>query len=231
MAIIKYGVLVTGIRGKLGGAIFSANGSSSYVRPWYKSSNPRSLAQSEHRGRMGLMPSSWRAITQGERDDWDTFAALPAQQRTNSLGETYYCSGFNWFCIVNVRLLYAGQAIRDVFPAKARPAAPTITGFDFNDVAGVPQAEVTYGAGEFAATETIVVAAAYIPGGGRSVQYGTYPVLAAEPNPGASPFDFATEFVAQFGTPQAGARAFVRVYKQTDDGLRSSAWSDFQDYA
>lgn len=230
MAIVKFGVLVTGVRGKLGGAVFSANGTSTYVRQWYKSANPRSEKQSTHRGRFGIMPAYWRAITDGERDDWDTFAADPAQQRTNSLGETYYCSGFNWFCIINTRLLYAGQAERDVFPVKARPAAPTITGFDFEEVVGVPKIEVTYGVGEFAADETIIVAAAYVPGGGRSVQYGTYPVFGAEPNPGASPYDFAKAFTEKFGKPQIGARAFARVYKQTDDGMRSSAWSAFQDY-
>lgn len=231
MAIVKYGVLVTGIRGKLGGAVFSANGSSCYVRSWYKAPNPRTEDQSQQRGRFGILPSSWRDLTDAERQDWDTFAGLPAQSKTNSLGETYYCSGWNWFVIVNSRLQHAGQNIRDVFPAKARPAAPTITAFVFQDNAGSPQIEVTYGAGEFTAAETIVVAAASVPGAGRQVQYGSYPVLAAEPNPGASPFDFATEFTTQFGTPQTGARAFVRVYKQTDDGLRSSPWTDFQDYA
>jgi len=231
MAIVQFGVLITGIRGKLAGAVFSANATGPYVRDWYKSSNPRTSSQSTNRGVFSSLPNLWRGLTDAQRDDWDTWAALPAQAKVNSLGDTYYCSGWNWFATINQRLLSASQSTRLTYPTNARPAAPTITGFTFVDNAGTPQIEVTWAGAEFLATESIVITAASNPGAGHTVQYGFFPVMKVTLNPGASPEDFSTQFVAKFGTPVTGARAFVQVYKQCTQGLRSTAWTDFQDYA
>jgi len=230
MAIVKYGVLVTGIRGKLQGSVFSANHSANYVRPWYRSANPRTSAQSKNRGLFGQLPFGWRGLTDAQRADWDTWAALPAQAKINALGETYYCSGWNWYATINQRLTYAGEAFRDTYPTDARPAAPTITAFTFTESGGSPQARITWAGAEFAVTEAIIIAASANPGAGRQVQYGSYPVLKAVYDPGASPEDFSAEYVARFGTPQEGSRGFVRVYKQSEQGLRSAPWSTFTDY-
>ncbi len=75
------------------------------------------------------MPQLWAAITPVQRAAWRTFAADPAQELTNSLGEAYYASGYNWFCKCNVRLTRIGLALREDAPVGARPAAPTINDF------------------------------------------------------------------------------------------------------
>jgi len=127
MSIVVFGPLVTGARGTIAGTIFSANKSGPYARGWNRGPNPRSTGQAGQRGRTSGMAKTWRGLTQVQRDAWDVWAALPAQEKFNSLGESYFASGFNWYVAINDRLLYIGRGSRATPPVIARPAAPTLS--------------------------------------------------------------------------------------------------------
>lgn len=129
MAITKIGPPLSGIRGTLGGVVYSANGSGTYCKPWAPPSNPKTELQTIERSYLASMPALWKALTALQRTDWDDFAALPAQELTNSLGDAYYASGYNWFVKCNIRLLRVGRATRAPAPVIARPTAPTIDAF------------------------------------------------------------------------------------------------------
>lgn len=126
MAIIKVGAPLAGIRGTLGGITYSENGSGTYAKQWSRPSNPKTPHQSVERGYLARMPGLWSALTDAQRADWRSFAADPAQEKINPLGETYYASGYNWFCQCNVSLLRVGRATIAPAPTQAQPAAPTI---------------------------------------------------------------------------------------------------------
>lgn len=129
MAIAKIGAPLAGLRGTVGGLTFSENLAGPYVKQWSGPSNPRSPLQQVERGFVGRMPGLWRLLTGAQKAAWDTFAALGAQELTNSLGEAYYISGYGWFVKCNVRLLRVGRAPRVPVPTQARAAAPTIDDF------------------------------------------------------------------------------------------------------
>lgn len=129
MAIIKVGAPLAGIRGTVGGITFSENLAGPYCKQWSGASNPRTAKQQVERGFMGSMPELWRGLTGAQKAAWDAFAALGAQELTNSLGEGYYLSGYGWFCKCNVRLLRMGRATIVAVPTQARPGAPTIDDF------------------------------------------------------------------------------------------------------
>lgn len=129
MAIIKIGAPLSGIRGTLGGITYSENGSGPYAKQWSRPVNPRTGLQTQERGFLARMPGLWAALTDAQRADWRTFAEDPAQEKTNSLGEAYYASGYNWFCQCNVSLLRVGRATIQPAPTQAQPAAPTIDDF------------------------------------------------------------------------------------------------------
>jgi len=80
------------------------------------------------------MPALWSALSSAQRSAWDTFAALGAQALINSLGETYYASGYNWFCKCNVRLLRTGRATISAVPVIARPSAPANCGLNVTPI-------------------------------------------------------------------------------------------------
>ncbi len=126
MAIILFGPMVTGARGKLAGSIFSANKAGPYVRGWSRSSNPRTPAQVAVRNRLAGFSTAWAALTAAQRLDWDDYADDPAQELTNPLGETYFISGHAWFVRINSHLDEAGAASRVDAPTLTRKGAPTI---------------------------------------------------------------------------------------------------------
>ena len=127
MAITTIGAPLSGIRGTIGGITFSANKSGTYAKLWAPPSNPNSPPQSIQRGYIARQPQNWAGMAPALRADWDTFAALPAQELTNSLGQAYYATGCNWFTKCNVRVLRHGGAAFTAVPVVPRPAAPTIT--------------------------------------------------------------------------------------------------------
>ncbi|KKL46357.1 hypothetical protein LCGC14_2346350, partial [marine sediment metagenome] len=129
MAITKLGPLLSGIRGTVGGVVFSENKAGTFAKLWAPPSQPRTSRQSIERAYLAQMPNLWRDLTGVQQAAWDTFAALAAQELTNSLGDAYYISGYGWFCKCNVRLLRVGLTPLVPVPTQARPAAPTIDDF------------------------------------------------------------------------------------------------------
>lgn len=129
MAIIKVGAPLDGIRGTIGSITYSANKSGPYAKLWAPTTTPNTPNQTIEQGFMGQMPELWRALTGAQQAAWDVFAALAAQELTNSLGEAYYISGYGWFCKCNLRLLRVARTPIVPVPTQARPAPPTIDDF------------------------------------------------------------------------------------------------------
>ncbi len=137
MAIAKFGILISDARGSVGGVVFSANQSGPYLKLYTLPVNPRSPLQTAQRAIIATAAQAWQQLSSGDRTLWGTYAALPAQDLTNSLGETYSISGFLWFIRISSNLRQAGEAPRDQPPTIATPAAPTIdAAFLKTDAAG-----------------------------------------------------------------------------------------------
>lgn len=228
MSIVVFGPLVTGARGTIAGTIFSANKSGPYARGWNRGPNPRSVGQSEQRGRTSGMAKAWRGLTQVQRDAWDTWAALPAQEKFNSLGESYFPSGFNWFVAINDRLLNVGRAYRTNPPVIARPPAPTISGLVIRStISGLPST-VAYPVNEFLGFDLILFAAMANSLGVLNKTQG-WRLVHQTQAPGAASETFQPGLEASFGTIFVTQRGFVRLCRQTTDGVRSTFATDFDD--
>lgn len=230
MATIKFGALVVGARGTIGGVTYSASKSGPYARSWSRGSNPRTTKQQTNRARVSNQPAFWRALTSTQRTAWNTWAALPAQQLTNALGETYFISGYSWFVTINVRLARAGFAHRTDPPTDLTPAVPVIDVFTFELVAGNPLAEIEYDPAEFPAGVGIVIEASIVVSGGHTAQHRGFKMLISSISPVTGVYDFTSELVAAFGTPSAGWQCFLRIYKQTDEGMRGGPATMVQTY-
>ncbi len=153
MATIKLAAPLAGLRGTIGGVVYSENKGGPYAKIWNQTANPRTSKQTIERGFLSKMPTLWNSLTAGEKADWDTFAALGAQELFNSLGESYYASGFNWFCKCNLRLCRAGRSTITTKPTQARPAAPNIDCFRVT-VSG-SETDLATGGVATASTETV----------------------------------------------------------------------------
>jgi len=127
MAIIKLGATVIGIRGTLGGITYSANRAGVYAKSWARPPRVRTQQQNLPNAQLSTVSQAWKTITAAQRTAWNTWAAVTAPARYNSLGVQIFLSGHQWFCAMNTIRLQAGQVILAPAPVLAQPAAPTIT--------------------------------------------------------------------------------------------------------
>lgn len=157
MAIVKFGVVVVGARGTIGGITFTAGRFGPFARLWSKGPNPKTPLQSDQRALLGTLASAWRDLTQLQRDDWIDYAADAPQEKTNSLGELYFPSGFNQFVGINQNLTAAGETLRDDAPTLTRPLATIIQDifWDVTPPPGLGSLRYTVGDPDLAANHVI----------------------------------------------------------------------------
>lgn len=135
MAKVSFASPIDEMRGRLAGIIFSANRSGSYIKPFSKSSNPRTPAQSTQRTSFNQFGIRWTNLTDPQRAAWNTYAALPAQVKTDSLGNPYFVSGFNWYISFNTLLAAVDRPLFDGPPTALVPATVAITSLVCNAAA------------------------------------------------------------------------------------------------
>ncbi len=220
MAITKIGAPLAGIRGTIGGTTFSANRSGTYAKGWSRGSNPRSNLQSKERGTFGGLNANWRALTNAERTDWDTYAAAAAQELFNSLGEGFFASGFNWFVRINVHRLSTDKSLRTTFPTATRPSQPTITTFVVNET-GSGNAELTFPDADFGGTDQVIVHGYRSNTISRSVAGNVRLWKFSTVDPGTQTL-INDELDTIYGSRELARRWFVEMRVQDNQGQRSS---------
>lgn len=222
MAIIELGQIIAGIRGTIGGVTYSANAATPYAKAYRKPRRQRTARQNAQRSLFSSWAPSWQALTAGERAGWDTYAADPNQELTNSLGQGYFVSGFNWFVRINTHLAQASEAARTAAPTLTRPVAPSIDNVTLRETGGAGTSRIQYAAADPNATMNRVIFATIrntqaLIGAPRSQPF----MIIAVQN-GLRQVDFQTELEAIFGAIVLGQRLFATTYTQDSHGQRSA---------
>jgi len=223
MAIHKMGVVVVGIRGTLGGLLFSANSHGNYCRAWSKPANVRSTLQSTQRATLSQFASEWRNIDAGDRADWDTFAADPLQKLTNALGIDYYISGFLWYVRMSTWLRTVGRAQITTAPVLAKPVAPAI--IELQVSAGASTSFISYLANTFDPDYDCTIEMTIGPSIGAVAQPIKPLLLIGKQTPAGISLTFDTELAARFGSVVVGQKAWANIYRQNLEGYRSAPTS------
>jgi len=220
MAIVSFGAPITGIRGSIGGITYSGNKSGPYAKLWAKGSNVRTPPQSVDRLLLASLAARWRTLDAGDRADWDTFAADPAQELTNSLGEPYYISGFLWWNKISRELIRAGRDPLESGWNVTKPTAPAILTLRVS--AGAVASQITYAADTFTPSHDCIIDMCL----GQSIGAIAKPLkplcLGAWQTPGGTSLDISAAVDAAFATVQVGQRAFAEISKQHILGYRSA---------
>ena len=225
MAIVKLGPVVTGIRGSLGGVVFSNSRGGPYCRSSYKPVNPRTALQSDCRNFISWVPGLWRGLTVEQQEAWATYAALPAQALTNSLGETYYASGYNWFLSINSNRTEVGLVILEDPPVSGTPEIPAVIEVTLEFIEGVLLSDCTFEEEAPIWDQYLIVHAAYVPSGGRLVQHsGFYWIFGALMEVPVNP-DFGPAIQARWPLCTAGDQVFLRMFAQSLEGRRSAPYA------
>lgn len=100
---IKWGMMMTDGRGKLGGQVASKNRAGAYVRTKVTPVNPQTVAQQNIRQLFGSIASAWRSLNQEQINGWNE--ATEFWQTTDIFGDLKKPSGFALFQRLNTGLL------------------------------------------------------------------------------------------------------------------------------
>lgn len=116
MAKIKFGMMMTDARGKLGGQVFSKNRGGAYIRTKVTPSNPRTTDQQANRTLLGSLSQGWSALTAEQRLSWN--GAVSAWAKTNIFGDIHNPSGKNLYVQLNKNIIAIGGTAINTAPEK-----------------------------------------------------------------------------------------------------------------
>jgi hypothetical protein len=138
MAKVQFGAAIDTITGSVGGWTFHRNRSGNIVRSRGAALRNSTTKQTQaHQTHIKFL-QLWQALTQVNKDLWDTFA--DTFTKTDKFGEVKTLSGQNWFESINFNLELAGLAILNAPPAHSLPVDVQ----DYNLVVGSTEIEVNF---------------------------------------------------------------------------------------
>lgn len=209
MARIKFGMMMTDARGKLGGHVFTKAKSGATIRTKVTPLNPKTSAQSEARSALGSNSQAWRMLSETQRLAWNS--AAQEVSKTNAFGDTYFPSGKNYYTAVNNNIRNVG--FDNIQDPPALVVMPTLVavGVEFDLLAEqIDIAPDTYG--DLAGC-AIVCNATSGQSAGRynfSGKYRKFNAYSAEALPqNTAIYD---DYVSKFGVPSAGQKVSFEFY-------------------
>lgn len=202
MAKIKFGMMMTDARGKLGGQVFSKNRAGSYIRTKVTPVNPRTVAQMESRSILGSLSTGWGGLTEAQRATWNN--AVESWQKTDIFGDLKKPTGKNLYVALNKNLLQSGQS--EILTAPEKIDIPIME--SPGAVIGITSEEILYnspafdGVWQVSVTPQLPQGVSFVKNKLRVVGYaagGMAPTGA-----------LYSEMVAKFGTPEVGDNIYVQ---------------------
>jgi hypothetical protein len=130
MAKIKFGMIVTDGRGKLGGQVFSKNRGGAYIRSKVTPTNPQSTAQTIVRQSFAEYSQNWSALSAALISAWN--AAVSSWSRTDIFGDLRNPTGKNLYLRLNQNATLAGYPSIGAPPEKAEMVSGIVTEVDFS---------------------------------------------------------------------------------------------------
>lgn len=101
------GAIISEIRNKIAATVFSKNKAGAIIRNRITPINRRTTVQTEARQLLASLASSWRGLTQSERDGWNS--ASPNFPQTDSLGQTVLLTGEQLYVRSNANLIQIAE--------------------------------------------------------------------------------------------------------------------------
>lgn len=206
MAKIKWGLVVTDGRGKLGGHVLSKNRSGAIVRTKVSPANAQTTAQQLVRNRLTTYSQGWRSLTQAQRDAWN--AAVGDFQRTNVFGDLVSPSGFNLYQRLNNNIVNVGGT-----PITTPPAVVGVTPSTLSGIVAIIAGDVlTCAFSPTVAADMAVKVFATAPlSAGRNYVKSDFRQVTVLDAAETSTYDLYAEYVAKFGSiGSPGQKIFVK---------------------
>lgn len=207
MAKIKLSAIVSEMRGKLNGSVFSKNRGGAYIRTKVTPVNPQSLAQGLVRATLTNLSQAWRSLTEAQRLAWN--GAVSSFTGTDIFGDVKTPSGINLYNKLNLNLAAIGEA-----PINVPPLAVSVGYIDtlvITPAAGAGTIGGTFTAIGDSADQTVIVEATPCMSPGKNFVKSEYRAIGTFAGNAASPQAIGAMYVAKFGAMTAGQKLFIRL--------------------
>jgi len=212
MAKIKFGLVVTDARGKLGGHVFSKNRGGSYLRTKVVPVNPQTGAQTIVRQSFAFFSQNWSALTALLIASWNN--AVTEWQKTDVFGDVKNPTGKNLYLRLNQTATQAGYPSFTNVP----PRLPMVEGI-VTDVFMGNGIEVV---GLYNGSDArVVLSSSGVVSNGTSYvknkMRNFYNALASE----VSDADVLAAYVSKYGTPDGEEKIFFGINYVLPNGQKS----------
>lgn len=215
MAKIKFGMMMTDARGKLGGQVFSKNRSGAYVRTKVTPVNPRTNSQQANRSLLGSLSSEWSGLSEEQRNAWNS--AVSEWQKTNVFGDLQKPTGKNLFTSLNknIQTSFPADPILLLPPSKSEFVALVLRDVTVSSVNGT--LTITLGA-SIGVDNYIRVSATPPVSAGTTFVKNQLRVITEGINSPTASYTVANAYNDRFGTVQAGDKIFIQVQQVIPNG-------------
>lgn len=212
MAKIKFGMMMTDARGKLGGQVFSKNRAGAYIRTKVTPSNPQTSAQAQVRSNLATLSAGWNALTDAQIAQWN--GSVDDWTSTDVFGDIKKPTGKNLYVKLNVNLLNSSQSAIVFPPVKLDLPALVDVDVDITLPAGTLEID---GLPVFANGVYQIEACAPV---GRGVNFvkNKFRVISYETQGTAGTVDVSTAYIAKFGSVVNPANIFFRIRAIGENG-------------
>lgn len=206
MASVKYGAMITELKGKVGGQAFQGGNVGYVLRNIHYTSRSAFPRRQRVNYWLAQLAYTWRSLTSGNKAAWTAIAA--AWTFTDRYGNTYEGSAFQIYMSYNGLRLSLGLAAVTTPSALVTPTNPGVI-----SVAISLPSDYDLIWSNTGSTNDYVVLFASAPGspgstltGAKMVQLGSWSIN------GLLFIDFQSEYEAEFGIPQVGAAVRLMGY-------------------
>lgn len=216
MAKLKLSAIVSEMRGKLNGSVFSKNRGGAYLRTKVTPVNPQTIYQGNVRARLTSFSQAWRSLTQAQILAWNS--AVSNFVGTDIFGDIKTPSGINLYNRLNLNLAAAGQA------SISNPPLPVSVGYfsamDTAASAAIDELIVNFTELGASADQTIIVQATKGVSAGKNFVKSEYRQIDVLVGTTATGVDVGAAYVAKFGSMTPGQKVFVRmVFVDNNTGI------------
>lgn len=210
MAKIKFGMMMTDARGKLGGQVFTKSREGATVRTKVTPVNRRSPAQMAVRSALGALSRAWSYDPAVDREAWAS--AAESVTRNNIFGDSYSLTGKSYFQSANQNRAIVGLAQINIPGALTEMPTLEISDFEigYNNFNATLAVTLTGGVPE---DVIIVVAATRQNSLGRNNFSGQYRILTFQSGlSGSNGISGIDNYEAIFGEVQENKRVSLEVW-------------------
>lgn len=221
MALIKFGMMMTDARGKLGGQVFSKNRGGNYVRTNVVPTNPQTSLQGSIRSMFATISSRWSQLTEAQRQGWQS--AVDKFERTNVFGDRKVLSGKALFQSLNTEAQHAGMGIIEDVPAPQEVISKIPSNMGVN-TDGVELAFSVIAKGKATAGGKTIVQATAPQTAGTFNAKNKFRTIVVEDSADDAVLDLESAYKSKFGMAAPGTKVFVRL-KDVGSNGQASPWA------